>query len=392
MDLRRETFVSCLAMSNSSKSPVRIVDPDAVRRPSHVVRQLFLGSDTFFTGHSQVRDLMSRDLACLRTDDTIAEASQLLRTEGIHHIPVVVGGGPSDSGHGPGLAGLVSQRDLARAVGTHRATQEGDREAAAREQLALRSPLSRWMTRDVIATNPETDLAEAVSLMLERKVDCLPVVSPNHAGALCGIITTTDIVMAFLRMEFLRRARPVAGPNGGIERLIDALMGRVDDVMTSTLHTIGAAEPVSRAVAIIQRHRVRHVPVLDGQRQLMGVITDRDVAALLPIPSPSEPAALPRRGEFRARLFRISAGDPQTTSALQAPAGNVMTRCPVVVAPGTPLVALAEHFSDRWLDFVPVVDPRSNTLVGLVTQTDFLHGIVTLRRLIEGGPPQRDVA
>ncbi|MEM6996156.1 MAG: CBS domain-containing protein [Myxococcota bacterium] len=363
-----------------AKPPLRLADPNAARRPRGVVQRLFRGEEVFFHSMREVADIMTSEVDCLRTGDTVGDAADLLHRLQIHHVPVLVDG-TTDSA--PRLAGLLSQRDVARVLNTGAAPPSSPGE------INARSPLSRLMTREIVSVNPTTRVIDAIGLMVERKVDCLPVLDTS-AGGLRGIVTTTDVVTSFLRMEVLRksRMRPARAPGKptlSSERLIDALMGRVDDVMTSDLHAVAGCEPAARVVEIIQRHRVRHVPVLDERRRLLGVVTDRDIAALLPPPKPIHETAPRRRGEFRARLFRIDHHDPRYAAALRTPARAIMSPCPVAVAPGTPLVRLAELFSDTWLGYFPVVDPKHSALVGLVTQTDFLAGIVTLSRLIDHG-------
>ncbi|MCC6545147.1 MAG: CBS domain-containing protein [Nitrospirae bacterium] len=54
------------------------------------------------------------------------------------------------------------------------------------------------MRRGVIITSPDAEAHEAASIMAKRKISGLPVVSE---GKLIGIITTTDILHAFVRLS-----------------------------------------------------------------------------------------------------------------------------------------------------------------------------------------------
>lgn len=53
-------------------------------------------------------------------------------------------------------------------------------------------------------------------------------------------------------------------------------MPRVDKFMTTSPHTIGLDQPLSQAHAMMHKHKIRHLPVLNGG-QLVGVLTDRDL-------------------------------------------------------------------------------------------------------------------
>ena len=49
--------------------------------------------------------------------------------------------------------------------------------------------------------------------------------------------------------------------------------------MTALPHTIGQEQTLHKARDIMREHRIRHLPVLSGQR-LVGMITDRDIAVV----------------------------------------------------------------------------------------------------------------
>ena len=53
-------------------------------------------------------------------------------------------------------------------------------------------------------------------------------------------------------------------------------MPRVDKFMTTSPHTIGLDQPLTQAHAMMHKHKIRHLPVLNGG-QLVGVLTDRDL-------------------------------------------------------------------------------------------------------------------
>ena len=103
--------------------------------------------------------------------DTIREGVRRLAEHNIGALVVVDGGG--------GLAGIVSERDVVRAL--------------ARVEAILAAPISAIMTRDVIIGTPQDDLVAAGNTMTERHIRHLPVMD---GGRLVGMISIGDIVKA----------------------------------------------------------------------------------------------------------------------------------------------------------------------------------------------------
>lgn len=56
-------------------------------------------------------------------------------------------------------------------------------------------------------------------------------------------------------------------------------MRPISEYMTPTVHTVDLEASLPEARRLMQEHRIRHLPVLDGAR-LVGVVSQRDVVAL----------------------------------------------------------------------------------------------------------------
>ena len=56
---------------------------------------------------------------------------------------------------------------------------------------------------------------------------------------------------------------------------------RVADVMTGPLVTIGHDATIADAWRIIRSRQVRHLPVLDSDRRLIGMVTDHDLRLVI---------------------------------------------------------------------------------------------------------------
>jgi CBS domain-containing membrane protein len=127
----------------------------------------------------RVRDVMTSEVTTLQRNDKLTLADDIMRLGRIRHLPVV-----DENGQ---LAGIVTQRDLFRGA-LAKALGYGER---AQRQLMDTLVVKEVMTSEVITTTPDTPLAEAAHVLVERKIGCLPVV---EAGRLVGIITEGDFV------------------------------------------------------------------------------------------------------------------------------------------------------------------------------------------------------
>ena len=114
-----------------------------------------------------IAERMTRNPHLIGAEQSIATAHQLMRTNGIRHLPVL---------HGGKLVGVVSQRDL-HFIETLR---DVNPETVSVEEA---------MTQDVFAVSPRTPLKEIVSEMAERKLGSAVVVEGQK---IVGVFTTID--------------------------------------------------------------------------------------------------------------------------------------------------------------------------------------------------------
>jgi CBS domain-containing protein len=132
----------------------------------------------------RVEQYMSTDLLTVNEDQAIDLVANLMDWHRIHHVPV------EDNEHR--LAGLVSHRPLLRFL----ASDEG---RGADGPI----PVSRVMVTELVTAGPETTTLEAIDLMREHRISCLPIVKE---GRLIGIVTEHDFmrIAGTLLEEMLR--------------------------------------------------------------------------------------------------------------------------------------------------------------------------------------------
>jgi acetoin utilization protein AcuB len=139
---------------------------------------------------------------------------------------------------------------------------------------------------------------------------------------------------------------------------------RVQEYMTKDPVTLHESDRLREAVELVMVRRIRHIPILDAEERLVGIVTDRDVKRTLP--SPLSAAA---REEYEAVL--------ETTALSQ-----VMTREPVTTEPDTRIAAAVEILVDSRIGGLPVL--QDGRLVGVFTEKDALRGYLDLLKATEG--------
>jgi CBS domain-containing protein len=123
----------------------------------------------------RVSDAMSRELNRTGPETTIAEAASLMAQRRIGSTLVVAG---------EKLLGIFTERDILRAV-SHDASAMGD-------------SLEHWMTRRPRTVTPESDLDEALRIMVEGGFRHLPVMVE---GRLIGMLSMRDISRVSLEQD-----------------------------------------------------------------------------------------------------------------------------------------------------------------------------------------------
>ncbi len=119
-----------------------------------------------------VGQFMTQDLFTVRPDDIVDFAATLMDWRHVRHVPV-----ESDTGK---LVGLVSQRALLRLFAQGRV---GKGESVTVEEIMNRSP---------VTVHPDTSTVDAIRLMREKKLACLPV---TRKDKLVGIVTEHDLIV-----------------------------------------------------------------------------------------------------------------------------------------------------------------------------------------------------
>jgi CBS domain-containing protein len=140
------------------------------------------------------------------------------------------------------------------------------------------------MSSEVLTVSPETQVAEAARIMLEKGVNGLPVV--DSEGRLAGIICQSDLVVQQKRFPvpsfftILDTLIPVRSPRDLEDEVQKIAAVTVAEAMTPKVETVAPDEAVSRVAELMVEKGYHTLPVVREGR-LVGVIGKADVLRLL---------------------------------------------------------------------------------------------------------------
>ena len=137
----------------------------------------------------------------------------------------------------------------------------------------------------------------------------------------------------------------------------------IDEIMTTELRTLSPADSVYDARLLMKEHGIRHVPVVDKNSKLVGVITLSDVLAA------SESSLIDKNDTARIEIER----DHLVSEAMTASVETIDENDNIRVA--------ALHLLDTKHGCLPVT--RDGKLVGIITDSDFVGVAVNLMEIID---------
>jgi CBS domain-containing protein len=187
------------------------------------------------------------------------------------------------------------------------------------------------MTKRVLTVKFDATLSEAVELMLKNGISGLPVV--DGSGALVGMLTEGDLLRRVETGTERKRARWLEfllGPGKMAAEYVHAHGRKVNEVMSNQAKTVGPATPLEEVVSLMEKQRIKRVPVVEHGR-LIGIVSRANLMQALMAVSSVIPPTSASDEEIRARLWT----DLEKTE--WAPIGliNVIVRDGIVHLHGT---------------------------------------------------------
>lgn len=115
-----------------------------------------------------VKDIMTTDVACVRSEDSVEKAAQLMKQHDVGSIPVC---------QQNSVIGIVTDRDIAL-------------KSVASGQDSRQQKVSSIMSTDCTFGSPEMNVRDVAQIMSQRQIRRLPIVENN---SLVGIVSLGDI-------------------------------------------------------------------------------------------------------------------------------------------------------------------------------------------------------
>jgi len=124
----------------------------------------------------EVKDVMVKNVVTVEADATVRDAAKLMNERDIGCLLVMKGNTP---------VGIVTERDMLERV-------------LLKSKDSRKTKIGKVMSKPLMVGEPQTDIRDAVRLMVEGKIKRLPVVENGH---LLGLVTFTDIVRSSAYFE-----------------------------------------------------------------------------------------------------------------------------------------------------------------------------------------------
>ncbi|EEX91517.1 putative acetoin utilization protein [Vibrio orientalis CIP 102891 = ATCC 33934] len=143
-------------------------------------------------------------------------------------------------------------------------------------------------------------------------------------------------------------------------------MIKVEEMMTRNPHTLLRSHNLADAKSMMEALDIRHVPIIDADRKLLGVVSQRDVLS-------AEESSLQKLPESQSYTLNTPLYDVMKTSVMS-------------VSPQAGLKESAIYMQKHKVGCLPVVE--KGELVGIITDSDFVAIAINLLELQEEVEPE----
>ncbi|OEH91799.1 acetoin utilization AcuB family protein [Bacillus solimangrovi] len=128
----------------------------------------------------------------------------------------------------------------------------------------------------------------------------------------------------------------------------------VEEIMSTEIITLHMHDTIEKACELIYSKPIRHLPIVDNESHVVGIVSDRDIRDVSPSIFHSE----------------------EHKEDLQKPIASIMTQDVLTAHPLDFVEDICSLFYEHQIGCLPIVS--EGKLVGIVTETDMLHTLVKL--------------
>ncbi len=220
----RSKNISCIVVLEGNK-------PIGIFTERNVVQVLAERAADF--NNREIRELMSSPVLTANKHTELYAAYNLLMTHKIRHLVVV-----DDENH---AIGMVTQSNLIEYLGY--------------EYFIEVKKVSEVMTEVLFIISKDTTVSQALSDMARESLSCLVIAQDDRP---VGILTERDVARLLV-------------DRGDIWEL------KVEEIMSSPVHTLSKQTPVHEVARIMQQKKIRRVVVVDDDGKIVGLTTQSDI-------------------------------------------------------------------------------------------------------------------
>ncbi|MDE3075200.1 MAG: universal stress protein [Chloroflexota bacterium] len=298
----------------------------------------------------RVSDVMVRYVTTVRPGTPLPEIVDLLVRRRIKALPVldeqervvgIITGGD-----------LLERARLGLRLPLH-TSLEADELAAISERAEAVTSARNIMTPQPRTVSPTASLEEAIHELVSSNVKRLPVI---NQGRLVGMVSRTDILRAVAAVP--STAASEARPAGAAHS--------VADVMNRTVPTVTPEAPAENVLEALLRSPYRRIVVIDADRHVQGIISDRRLLAHADARS---------RPSLLARLAGL-AGVGRPAEHLPLTAARLMEGVVYTISPEASLEEAARELTARRVKRLVVVD-EDKRLLGMLDRRALLESLAT---------------
>lgn len=276
-----------------------------------------------------VEEVMNDEVILIGENEQVNHARNLMLKHGLSRVIVV------DRDDNP--IGIVTERDLTRKL-------RGNGPAWKRrpiDTIAIR----RVMSNGLVTIDTNSDLRDAVEIMLRNNISSVPVVDEE---GLAGIITKTDL-MKFYTEKFQNR-------------------WKVSDLMTKDVVTVNENHTITHVISVIEENNIDGVVVMFDS-EIAGIITPANIS-FAQVDDPDTGVNVEKVYFVRQT---IEGEDKRKVKEMMLTAGDIMSEDVITIGIDADAIEAAKLMYDREISHIPVVE--DDNLVGIITKTDIIKAI-----------------
>jgi len=134
----------------------------------------------------------------------------------------------------------------------------------------------------------------------------------------------------------------------------------VSQSMTRSVITVEKEAGIIEAQEKLIEHRIRHLPVVDTDNRVIGIVTDRDIRSALPF-----------------KLYKDSTGDKAKENLEDLTIGDIMTADPRTISPEDTIQDALLLLQELRVGALPVVD-REHHIIGVISVRDLMRAFINV--------------